>query len=117
MISYATSLDTVGIMARNVRDVELTHGEFERSIWPQSKLIEPFSRRTTGVLAQFDSKDPTSVSEAVRSRSKETHSSWSRRQAGDLTGLRVGVPLVSGRKDETFSFVFPTKSSSAGILA
>ncbi|VDC02898.1 unnamed protein product [Peniophora sp. CBMAI 1063] len=72
VISYADSLDCVGILGK---DVETTLTLFD-------------------TISQYDPKDPTSASDAVRRRAKtgcdEHMSSWAK--GDNLTGLRVGVP-------------------------
>ncbi|KDE06878.1 hypothetical protein MVLG_02766 [Microbotryum lychnidis-dioicae p1A1 Lamole] len=71
MIAYASSLDCVGIMAKEVEDVQTTFD----------------------VLQAHDPKDPTSTPQDVRLRiTDRTNSLPSRWKEGDLTGLRIGVP-------------------------
>ena len=75
LVSYADSLDTVGVLARTVEDAE--------------KVCE--------VLAEHDSRDPTSASIDSRTKAAETVDSVlsslpSPASAQPLKGLRIGVP-------------------------
>ncbi|KAJ3174910.1 Trimeric GatFAB AmidoTransferase(AdT) complex subunit [Geranomyces variabilis] len=65
LVAYASSLDTIGILARDVDAV----------------------RTVYEILAQPDQNDPTSL---AHSTSKPSHGR--RFSSGNLTGLRVGVP-------------------------
>lgn len=70
-MSYADSLDCVGIMARTVRDV----------------------RKTYNVLSVYDNKDPTAARPPTRLRAaqeRDRHQEYS--LDGPLSGLRIGVP-------------------------
>ncbi|KAL8278213.1 hypothetical protein RQP46_009386 [Phenoliferia psychrophenolica] len=70
MLAYASSLDCVGIMAKEVRDVQTTFG----------------------VLSAYDRNDPTSAPVDARARI-ESSARWTPRSSKtDLTGLRIGVP-------------------------
>ncbi|BGP21203.1 aspartyl-tRNA(Asn)/glutamyl-tRNA (Gln) amidotransferase subunit A [Rhodotorula toruloides] len=76
LVSYASSLDTVGLMGREVEGV-----------W-----------RAFDVMNAYDPKDPTSVPTHVRNRARKAHQPLVERlneQRGKekpLEGLRVGVP-------------------------
>lgn len=75
LVSYADSLDTVGVLARTVEDVETVYD----------------------VLAEHDSRDPTSASTHTRTKAAETVESLltslpSATSSQPLKGLRVGVP-------------------------
>ncbi|BGO88465.1 hypothetical protein NBRC10512_003021 [Rhodotorula toruloides] len=76
LVSYASSLDTVGVMGREVEGV-----------W-----------RAFDVMNAYDPKDPTSVPTHVRDRARKAHQPLVERlgkQEGrekPLEGLRVGVP-------------------------
>ncbi|KAM0750376.1 amidase signature enzyme [Meredithblackwellia eburnea MCA 4105] len=70
MIAYASSLDCVGIMSRNVQD----------------------ARDAFDILAYHDEKDPSSVSETTRTRSA-SQDRWTPPADGSLQGLRIGIPL------------------------
>ncbi|ORY80236.1 amidase signature domain-containing protein [Leucosporidium creatinivorum] len=71
MIAYASSLDCVGIMAKEVGDV----------------------RTTLDVLSAFDEKDPTSAPQDARDRIAEHDDSLSPTWTStNLSGLRIGVP-------------------------
>ncbi|KAK4052231.1 Trimeric GatFAB AmidoTransferase(AdT) complex subunit [Microbotryomycetes sp. JL221] len=71
MITYASSLDCVGIMAKRVADI----------------------RTTYKVLSAFDERDPTSVPQDVRDTLADRMETLPIQANGnDLTGLRIGVP-------------------------
>ncbi|SCV67986.1 BQ2448_107 [Microbotryum intermedium] len=73
MIAYASSLDCVGLMAKEIRNVQTAFGKY--------------------VLQAHDPNDPTSVPQDVRLRIAErTKSMTPRWKEADLAGLRVGVP-------------------------
>lgn len=78
LVSYADSLDTVGILARTVEDVEIV---------------------SDVLAAEHDRRDPTSASPEVRRQALETTQkvikkflSTARDTSQPLKGLRVGVP-------------------------
>lgn len=89
MIAYASSLDCVGIMARRVSDVRSTLRT--SSLFPKRALG---LMRVVDVLSAFDEKDPTSASPLARSRADRQYSSWLSTSHGNLSGLRIGVPVV-----------------------
>ena len=75
LVSYADSLDTVGVLARTVEDAEQVYD----------------------VLAQHDARDPTSASTDARSKAADIvdgllSSLQSSSSAQALKGLRVGIP-------------------------
>jgi aspartyl-tRNA(Asn)/glutamyl-tRNA(Gln) amidotransferase subunit A len=85
VVPYANSLDTVGLLARNVGDIaRLVVGE-------------------GGLFAEHDPNDPTSLSEATRKRCGAEREGYGKRYntAADgktgalfpLAGLRFGIPL------------------------
>ncbi|KPV78035.1 uncharacterized protein RHOBADRAFT_32644 [Rhodotorula graminis WP1] len=94
LVAYASSLDTVGIMAREV---------------------EPLRRAFVSASA-YDSKDPTSAPTFARTRADEVHLALRERLAGregagvrerPLQGVRIGVPAD----------IFPTSLlSSSSVL-
>ncbi|KAJ7580242.1 amidase signature enzyme [Mycena floridula] len=74
VISYADSLDCVGVMARDVAKTKIV---FE-------------------ILNVHDERDPTSVTPKVRQETtaiaREVSSRWRGGENRDLTGLRIGIP-------------------------
>ncbi|PWY98169.1 amidase signature enzyme [Testicularia cyperi] len=80
LVSYADSLDTVGILTRNVSDV----------------------RSAFEILSKHDPRDPTSASPEARTRATEiahqigssfsSTSSSNSEDATSLAGLRIGIP-------------------------
>ncbi|CED84708.1 amidase signature enzyme [Phaffia rhodozyma] len=75
LISYADTLDTVGVLANDVTSAQ----------------------RVFDVISQPDSKDSTCVSESVRSRMMEISEESICRipglRNGELAGLRIGIPI------------------------
>lgn len=73
VVSYADSLDTVGVLAQNVQKVEKVFGSINKR----------------------DFNDPTSVSERLREKARliamERIQRW---DTESLEGLRIGVPQV-----------------------
>ncbi|GAA5891772.1 hypothetical protein JCM8208_002880 [Rhodotorula glutinis] len=93
LVAYASSLDTVGIMASEVKPL----------------------RRAFDAASAYDSKDPTSAPTFARSRADEVHLALRERLgrregagAGDhpLQGVRIGVPAD----------IFPTSLLSSSAL-
>jgi aspartyl-tRNA(Asn)/glutamyl-tRNA(Gln) amidotransferase subunit A len=72
LVSYADSLDTIGIIASRHDEV----------------------KETFDVLSQYDDRDPTSISQNVRSKAHKVAEEALRGigKSGNLDGLRVGVP-------------------------
>ncbi|RPD64503.1 amidase signature enzyme [Lentinus tigrinus ALCF2SS1-7] len=71
VVSFADSLDCVGVLARDVRTV----------------------RRVHDILAVYDSRDPTAAPSGVREKASQLLTSHFEHVQGDsLNGLRVGVP-------------------------
>ncbi|KAI9145265.1 amidase signature domain-containing protein [Paraphysoderma sedebokerense] len=69
LVSYANSLDTVGIISNHVSDC----------------------RTLFDILAVHDHKDPTSVPSSIRSSRKDTTTSLN--DAEDLSNLSIGIPI------------------------
>ncbi|KAF8645066.1 hypothetical protein AX16_008124 [Volvariella volvacea WC 439] len=72
VVSYADSLDCVGILATDVTSVQ----------------------NVFRVLSVYDDKDPTAATEAIRKQAHEAAQELLTRWAGrsDLCGLRIGIP-------------------------
>ncbi|CAE6483082.1 unnamed protein product [Rhizoctonia solani] len=72
VVSYADSLDCVGILASRVADVELIYG----------------------VLARYDPRDPTSAPEDLRQAAKQKTEARVNKlsESGRLDGVRIGIP-------------------------
>ncbi|KAG9018908.1 Trimeric GatFAB AmidoTransferase(AdT) complex subunit, partial [Tulasnella sp. 427] len=74
VVSYADSLDCVGILAKSVERVQ----------------------NVFDVICRFDQKDPTSIPQDVRDRSKSRtdHSLdvWSHLAPGRFDGIKIGIP-------------------------
>uniref|UniRef100_V5EYE4 Glutamyl-tRNA(Gln) amidotransferase subunit A, mitochondrial n=2 Tax=Kalmanozyma brasiliensis (strain GHG001) TaxID=1365824 RepID=V5EYE4_KALBG len=96
LVSYADSLDTVGVLARTVEDVEAVHD----------------------ALAQHDSRDPTSASEDARMKAATTSQSVLsslNSSSQPLKGLRVGIPKEYF-PEELHSRVLPPFRSAVSAL-
>ncbi|KAF5392795.1 hypothetical protein D9757_000892 [Collybiopsis confluens] len=89
IISYADSLDTVGVLAKDVSTVENVFGHINK----------------------HDYRDPTSIDERVRERARnlslEQYESNRHSNTQDLKGLRIGVPQE----------YFPSELSSNPIIS
>ncbi|OBZ73745.1 Glutamyl-tRNA(Gln) amidotransferase subunit A, mitochondrial [Grifola frondosa] len=70
VVSYADSLDCVGILTRKIRDV----------------------MRVFELASVYDPKDPTAARPATRTRAFEACKSYLPQFTSTLTGLRIGVP-------------------------
>lgn len=75
VVSYADSLDTVGIMARKVQDVESVFG----------------------VISGEDERDATCVGKEVREKAGDIEGKVLEGWKDGLKGVRIGVPIVSPR--------------------
>ncbi|CAO3643005.1 unnamed protein product [Cunninghamella blakesleeana] len=71
LVAYANSLDTVGILGKNVNDIQTVFD----------------------VIAQYDDKDPSSTPIELRKKTMEQENEllmqW---KDDDLTGLKIGIP-------------------------
>ncbi|CAE7147645.1 unnamed protein product, partial [Rhizoctonia solani] len=72
VVSYADSLDCVGILAKQVEDIELVYD----------------------VLARYDPRDPTSAPEDLRQAAKQKTDARIERlgESGRLDGVKIGIP-------------------------
>ncbi|KAL1739524.1 amidase signature domain-containing protein [Schizophyllum fasciatum] len=74
VVSYADSLDCVGVLAGGTQDV----------------------KQVFDIISTHDPRDPTSAPvearDAAREQAEARMAQWSRPRSHDLTGLRVGVP-------------------------
>ncbi|KAH8116374.1 amidase signature enzyme [Phellopilus nigrolimitatus] len=87
VVSYADSLDCVGIMAKKSKDIQPV---FE-------------------VLSAHDVKDPTSASEDIRKKSDMSNSSSFLRLSDSLDGLVVGIPQEYFPKELDQSAIEPLR--------
>ncbi|KAF5362481.1 hypothetical protein D9756_002206 [Leucocoprinus leucothites] len=94
VISYADSLDCVGVLAKTVHDI----------------------RRTFEVIATYDARDPTSANTNARTRSSEAVEArltrWtSDRKAGKpLHNIRVGIPQEFFPSELSSSIINPVRN-------
>ncbi|KAL2258347.1 hypothetical protein VTK26DRAFT_8380 [Humicola hyalothermophila] len=86
VVPYANSLDTVGLLARGVREIR--------------GLVLGLREGEEGLWAEHDERDPTSLSAAARRRCAKGREGYARsegsgeREAGEvLRGLKFGIPL------------------------
>ncbi|CAO3591234.1 unnamed protein product [Absidia cylindrospora] len=74
LVAYANSLDTVGLLGQSVQDISAVYN----------------------VISRYDEKDPTSIPVDLRTKIVEQENellqNWQVSVAGDLSGLRVGIP-------------------------
>ena len=90
MVSYADSLDCVGIMAKEVSTV--------KSVFSELVCHHP-DRRTNApmpdTLSIYDHKDPTAARPDTRAKaSKACEEHRPSLAGGSLAGLRIGIPQV-----------------------
>ena len=89
-MSFADSLDCVGVLARNVRTVRRVYGSSLSYV--QYSFVLDISLDS---LAVCDDRDPTAAPSSVREKSVQLLNSHLE-HIGDnkLVGLRIGVPQV-----------------------
>lgn len=91
VVSYADSLDCVGILGKDVRQI---HGAFGTYDNVRFRCLCELTIHLKDVLAKYDSKDPTAA--RPESRLKAAHEcrrylgGWHERST--LQGLRIGIP-------------------------
>lgn len=95
LVSYADSLDTIGIIASRHDEVKATFD----------------------VLSQFDDRDPTSISQNVRNKADKVAEEALRGigKSGNLNGLRIGVPQQFFAK-EVHARVMPSVRKTLSAL-
>ncbi|CAG8825468.1 24333_t:CDS:2, partial [Gigaspora margarita] len=98
LVAYASSLDTVGIITRNVHDAQLIYGSlnYELRIFANNALEMQFISIPSffsDIISKYDEKDPSSLPPKLRSINSslasfdKTNSNFT-----DLSKLRVGIP-------------------------
>lgn len=113
MVSYADTLDCVGILAGEVEDVREVYGmSFSLvSVSPLANEMGVHGAMGTDVIAQPDRLDSTCVGPSVRRKAKaieeEARGRIAGLEKGSLEGLRIGIPIVS-------AFPHPFPKSSPG---
>ncbi|KAJ7623717.1 amidase signature domain-containing protein, partial [Roridomyces roridus] len=91
VISFADSLDCVGVMAKDVAG----------------------TKRVFDVLNAHDSKDPTSVSSAVRQlAAQEANKAW---PTSSLANLRIGIPQEYFPSELSDEVLTPVRAAIAGL--
>ncbi|KAI0675590.1 amidase signature enzyme [Trametes maxima] len=71
VVSFADSLDCVGVLGKNVSTVERVHR----------------------AIATYDARDPTAATPLIRENASQSFASQlGRVRSGDLNGLRIGIP-------------------------
>lgn len=92
-MSFADSLDCVGVLGRDVNTVKRVYGLFRAAL-----LLALTLRSNTDILAVYDSRDPTAAPSHVRRKARQLNEGLCENLKGDsLVGLRVGVPQVCSR--------------------
>lgn len=88
MVSFADSLDCVGILARSSTVIAEAFGKLRRNYSLIAYIL-------ADVLEAYDRKDTTSVEPALRKRAFKENS----RSGGDspLAGVKIGIPKVNSR--------------------
>lgn len=91
VISFADSLDTVGIIASNVEDVQKVYGK--RLLL---KRVGSAEEAWIDALSWYDSKDPTSIpfDKRMYSKSSAEGSKVTTKMSDPFKGLRIGIPRV-----------------------
>ncbi|KAF8757704.1 Glutamyl-tRNA(Gln) amidotransferase subunit A, mitochondrial [Rhizoctonia solani] len=87
VVSYADSLDCVGVLASKVEDAELVYD----------------------VLSQYDPRDPTSIPPDLREAAKQNAETKIRQlsTSDDLSGVRIGIPQEYFPKELDSSSLVP----------
>jgi aspartyl-tRNA(Asn)/glutamyl-tRNA(Gln) amidotransferase subunit A len=98
VVSFADSLDCVGIVSKDVTSASKVFGSFLPAPFYQEFYIH--RRRRQDALSVFDENDPTAARPTTRENARELCSEhmteWasSNSNTGDLTKLRIGIPQV-----------------------
>jgi hypothetical protein len=101
VVSFADSLDCVGIIGKDVTSTSKVFGSFSPGLF-LSGFFYTHQRRQQDVLPVFDDNDPTAARRTTRENARELCSEhmteWaSSSNSGDLTKLRIGIPQVCAR--------------------
>ena len=97
VVSFADSLDCVGIMARKVDNVKTTFG----NILSYHIKVLPISQQSVlDALAQYDPRDPSAAKPETREEASQACSSamkdwFNPSHTESLQGLVIGIPRVS----------------------
>jgi Asp-tRNA(Asn)/Glu-tRNA(Gln) amidotransferase A subunit family amidase len=101
VVSFADSLDCVGILAPSSRGIEQIFGLcFTHYLSAISASCTPCTLDSVDVVAQPDAKDPTAIAQDLRNEAKSMANArieQSYRGTGcesPFSGLKVGVPKV-----------------------
>ena len=90
MVSFADSLDCVGVLARDVSTVKRVHSK--SALFLRLTVAEYL----LDALAVFDRCDPTAAPKNVREKATQLYQKHlGGIRDGSLAGLRIGVPQVS----------------------
>ena len=88
IISYADSLDCVGILAKSAEDIKPVFGGYVSCILHHRLTL-------SDVLSRYDPKDPTSALEPAREEAREMESMCLSHEGTDVfNGLTIGIPQV-----------------------
>jgi hypothetical protein len=93
MVAYASSLDCVGIMARDIDTTKAVFGTYLKHL--VKKNSPDLYNGKTDVLSFQDSRDPTAASARAREEARRKVEKKASGSTTDLSDLRIGIPLVS----------------------
>ena len=94
VISFADSLDCVGIIGKDVTSTSKVFGSLCKFLFLRLFHLSEFQ----DVLSQFDERDPTAARPMTREKARELCSEhmaeWASWGSGSLKNLRIGIPQV-----------------------
>ena len=96
VVSFADSLDCVGIVSKDVTSASKVFGSFLPAPFYQEFYIH--RRHRQDALSVFDENDPTAARPPTREKARascsEHMTEWASSNLRDLTKLRIGIPQV-----------------------
>ena len=115
VVSYADTLDCVGIMASEVDDAQLLFGTFSHRVFDAMFSLTCLGWIRADVMSHPDPKDPSCASLEVRDRSEgveyEARRSLKGLQDRRLDGVRVGIPIVRAQSEECIQLKLNTTTN------
>lgn len=89
LVAYANSLDTIGILTRNVKDCSDVYGkDSQKENKEKTNQLDYF----IDTIAKYDIQDPTSIPEDLRAELDENEGKLLSKYESNIEGLVVGVP-------------------------
>ena len=112
-MSFADSLDCVGIIGKDVTSASKVFGSFLHVPF-SSGIFYIYLRRQQDALSVFDENDPTAARPMTREKARELCSEhmteWAApsnsNSRGDLTKLRIGIPQVCPQCPQSLTTLF-----------